>query len=944
MRTPNALISAAVLTGLLLAGPAALVTALGHARPALAAAVTAAPDEAAAAAAARSAGAPVEALSDRTPYAQVFANPGGTFSFVATPVPQRVQNPDGSWSGLDTALRRRSDGSLAPGGSLAGLVLSGGGAGPMLTVTRGSRSLSLTWPDGALPAPALSGATATYAGVLPGVDLVLTATATGVSQTLVVGSAQAAANPALGSIAFGLSASGLTLTAGADGGMTASDPVSGAALFDVPAPQVWDSAGGSSGPDGAGPVANRATAPITLAGGTLTISPSPAVLRGSGTVYPVYVDPEVTVHGASAGWLDVGKNTAGQSYGDWEPTDGRVGAWCQPDSSGNCPSGTELGVYRTYFDFPIPQQIWGAQQVSATLFTNETWSWSCSASEVDLYQTGFASKGATWNSQPARGQFQSRQNVAYGWSSSCPSHGVSFDASGAARSAAGSHWTDVTLELQATDSAESSYSVNSWKRFQVNSSSQPFLQIVYDHAPDAPTNTTTLNGTSALGCAPGTWVSTTSPSLQARIAQPDGSTVRANFSYTRSGGGTTNLPATSYLASGSTFTVQTSGLADGAYTWNVSGFDGTLTGPSSSPCSFGIDTSPPATPTIGGQSSMTVGAVSGFTFSDPANADPADGVNDVAGYRYGFSDPPVNYVAAASEGGSATIDVSPVWLGSRTLYVRAVDRAGNLSPSPSAQFAVTSARPSGNPTPLLAEWKLNEGSGTTAADATGDGHDATLGAQAAWGAGPVSGAPALSLTGAGDSEAVTAAQVPPVDNTGSFTVSAWVNLSPSCASTPSSCGFYDAVSMDGATQGAFALEYVDQTWCAAGAGDGVNGCWAFTMPGSDTMNPPASTVEAATPVTFGTWVHLTGVYDQVHQTIQVYVNGQAAGAYGTVAGVQPWAAPAMGPLRIGRVLFNGAAFNWWPGRISDVCTFWGALDATQVQNVYTSGCASAGAP
>jgi hypothetical protein len=34
-----------------------------------------------------------------------------------------------------------------------------------------------------------------------------------------------------------------------------------------------------------------------------------------------------------------------------------------------------------------------------------------------------------------------------------------------------------------------------------------------------------------------------------------------------------------------------------------------------------------------------------------------------------------------------------------------------------------------------------------------------------------------------------------VDNTGSFTVSAWVKLDPGCAATPASCAAYDAVSI-----------------------------------------------------------------------------------------------------------------------------------------------------
>ena len=971
MRTLRALISAAALAGLLVTGPAALWTAGRHVRVALAATTTTAPDEVTASAAAEAQGVPVEAMSDRTQYAQTFANPDGTFSYSASPVPQWAQRPDGSWSAIDTTLQLRSDGSIAPAVSAVGLALSGGGTGPMVTVSQGSETLSLTWPDGALPAPTLSGSTATYASVLPGVDLQMTATPTGVAESLVVHTRQAAANSALSSLAFGMGASGLTVGADADGGMSATDST-GAVVFDVPEPQMWDSAGGDAGPGQPGPISNVATMPVKVVNSvptgssvtpdllvpptsqSLTLTTSPSLLTGSSTVYPVYIDPEVTVHGPQAGWLDVGKNTFGQNYGDWEPSPARVGVWCQPDSSGSCPSGVEFGMYRSYFNFNVPTRIWDSQQVSATLFTNETYSWSCSARVVDLYRSDHASRGATWSTRPTRREFQDSQNVAHGWSSSsCPAHGVSFSATAAAKLAASNHWSELTLELQASDSAESNLDQFSWKKFEVSKSSQPFLQIVYDHAPDKPTGLTTLDGSRSVGCSSSTWISTGSPSLQARIGDPDNQNVKAAFDYARSTGSPSGSHTTSFLGPGSTFTWQPSGLTDGTYTWHVSGNDGTLSGPSAS-CSFSIDTTRPATPSISstnyvsGQATNPVGTVGSFTFSDPTNKDPVDGVNDVTGYRYGFTNPPLNFVAAASEGGAATVPISPVWLGSRTLFVQAVDRAGNLSPddssNPPAKFDVATIRPTGNPTPLLAWWKLNEGSGTAAADATGNGHGATLGAQAGWGPGRVSGTSALSLTGAPDSEAVTAPALPPVDNTGSFTVSAWVKLSPSCASSPSTCGFYDPVSMDGTVQAAFALEYVDQTWCQPGAGDGVHGCWAFTMAASDTTNPPASTVEAANTVVFGTWVHLTGVYDQVHQTIAIYVNGSPASAYGPVGSVQPWAGPAMGPLRIGRVLFNGGAFNWWPGEVADVCTFWGALDAAQVGNVFSSGCGSAGAP
>ena len=233
-------------------------------------------------------------------YTTLTANPAGHFTAQEFLDPQRAE-VNGTWRPIDTTLVKNADGSISSKVTLASLRLSRGGTGPLATVNDGAgHVLTFTWPGGALPAPTLSGDTATYADVYPGVDLKMVALPAGVQDLFVVHNARAAANPALRSIRLGVTGTGLTIGSTPDGGVTAKD-TKGQQVFGGPAPTMWDSAaatashpasGKDAGITGSAATPHLAKMATTVSHGSVTVTPDPSLLSSRSTVFPLTIDPQ----------------------------------------------------------------------------------------------------------------------------------------------------------------------------------------------------------------------------------------------------------------------------------------------------------------------------------------------------------------------------------------------------------------------------------------------------------------------------------------------------------------------------------------------------------------------------------------------------------------------------------------------------------------------------
>lgn len=207
-----------------------------------------APDETTALSIAHTTGHPIRVDSETTETSSVSAQPNGGMQMRIDTVPVRAEK-DGVWSDLDASLHTNSDGMFEPKTAALPVRFGAGGSSLLDEVqTPGGDWVSETWPFGALPLPKVSGDAATYPEALPGVDIRLKATATGMSTVLVVKNATAASDSRLAAFRLAESGASLAPTATDQVLATVADGTSVAAG----SPLWWDSTqgGNADGPGG----------------------------------------------------------------------------------------------------------------------------------------------------------------------------------------------------------------------------------------------------------------------------------------------------------------------------------------------------------------------------------------------------------------------------------------------------------------------------------------------------------------------------------------------------------------------------------------------------------------------------------------------------------------------------------------------------------------------
>ncbi|MBG0855072.1 VCBS repeat-containing protein [Streptomyces spinoverrucosus] len=663
---------------------------------------------------------------------------------------------------------------------------------PLLTMTVEQHEIEVEWP-GPLPQPLVQDNKALYEGVLPGVDLLLTARNTGYTHVLVAHTPEAAERLADEPPRYRFTSPTLSFVLDPVTKVLMGEDNAGNEVTVSPTPFLWDSGGthdtdapatdpeaptGTNedpekvepGPErspeptdeptgdedpwavnpaalqaesgahdtlalpalhGPGEGAHATTAGASFGGDVLTISPPRGYLRTTEDLtYPLFLDPSTT--GIRANWTSVYKKYPNSNFYDGanyneDTKEARVGF--ERDT---------WGTSRSFFKMQLRSSIKDADVSGATLKVLETHSWSCSKRTMQVWRTDPFGSGTTWNRQPAWKRKITSKSFAYGWksNSSCPDAYVNFTVTSLAQEAADNGWTTFNIGLVASTSGSapttaataSETDTYSWKKFRAEGAGSPELSITYNRRPNTPTSVTLSPGSCDTSASPYIKVGKSSELyMHAKATDPDDDLAKLEFEIGKAGADYSSTKKTYYdsVRNGETASARPTGLSDGVtYQWRVRAWDAKVSSgwaPTGGTawCRFTYDTNLPDSPgpvaspefpadtennsTGDVWSTVPFGTPGTFTFKVASNE------TDIVKFVYSINSTTYDgYVCANGKQGTSGgltascttpvksvtgTGIKPPAAGPNTLYVKAVDQAGNISPSPTKHFFYVKPRP-----------------------------------------------------------------------------------------------------------------------------------------------------------------------------------------------------------------------------------------------------------
>ncbi|GAA3788275.1 hypothetical protein GCM10022403_023440 [Streptomyces coacervatus] len=496
----------------------------------------------------------------------------------------------------------------------------------------------------------------------------------------------------------------------------------------------------TSSADGPGAGANVDTVPMSTTSSSLTLAPDMTVLKDPGTTYPVYIDPFDTPDTKASGHYDevYSSSTCSDSPQYDKPQTNGEGVGYQR-WGGICGNGLE----RSYYAIPT-SSLDPSMQVYDASITVSSWyaaSWDCSQNQpITLHTTGSIDSGTDWNNKPGTvddsyAPVKTTIPSAANSGSNCSNHTATFKVPDQAQriakyhSSSGDYWTVALYGDESISSSNDNY---------LRMSSSLSMTVKFDIPPDVPTSLhTTPPSTGAAGSCVTSgdgWIGATTYSDAGSNIQLH-STVKSNVSGENvkaifhvwdrtvldSSGNAQDKgsPATGYVPADTARDVNLPigfTLKDGhEYGWDAYAQDNnsalSLTSDISDHCWFKTDFTPPDTPDVadnsdvpavgtgstasgiytGSQTSFTVTATDGAPSDSSCtpNACLSSGVDHflwlLDSQPTATTGKPVSITSTDSQGtATGKIPVTlPTW-GVHTLYVAAVDAAGNISQAPAS--------------------------------------------------------------------------------------------------------------------------------------------------------------------------------------------------------------------------------------------------------------------